>query len=150
MATLKLELHLIPQSSFFCNLRTALGNKWYPLSKQIRKEHNDTCQYCGAIKDTKKGLYIHCHEVWEYNESTKIQKLIGFECLCSDCHAVHHWEYSRISNRDLNALLKHACKVNNCSQDEFKRHIQEAGDLWIKRSAIQWKLEYGEWASLIK
>jgi hypothetical protein len=150
MTPLRLELHLIPQSSFFRNLRTALGSRWYPLSKQIRIDHNDTCQYCGAKKDVKIGLYIHCHEVWEYNESTGIQKLIGFECLCSECHAVHHWEHSRISNRDLIALLKHACKVNGCSPDEFKKHIQEAEDLWVKRSTINWKIDYGEWSDLIK
>lgn len=145
-----LKLHLIPQTSFNCNLRNILGEKWPELSRKIRNDHNRTCQFCGVKENAARRLYTHCHEVWEYDEKTGVQKLIGFECLCPDCHAVHHWEYSKIAGRNLKSLLRHACKVNKCSEEAFTTHIEEAKKLWLKRSSIEWKMDYGEWAYLIK
>ena len=130
-----LELHLIPRSSFGSNLRNQLGRKWDTLSKKIRSERGFKCDLCRASK--KK---THLHEVWEYNEETKIQKLIGFECVCENCHSVHHWGYSEIQNKNMEFLINHACHVNSCKKKEFEKHIEEASEIWRRRSNIKWTL----------
>jgi 5-methylcytosine-specific restriction endonuclease McrA len=136
---MKLELNLIPKSSFYCNLRSEMGRQWDILSKRVREQHNYTCQICGVKPQTTRD--VHLHELWSFNEETKIQKLIGFECICTTCHSVHHWGYSQIKNMDMNFLLIHACKVNKCSKNEFNEHIEESFRIWEKHSCIDWGID---------
>lgn len=150
MARIKLGLHLVPESSFFSNLRNTLGpRKWSRLSREIRSKYNFTCQYCGAQEDPGRRWYTHLHEVWQYDEKTGIQKLKGFECICPDCHHVHHWMFSEYKGFDLNHLVAHACKVNHCSRADFERHIAEERVTWKRRSKIKWTLDYGAWKHLV-
>lgn len=37
--------------------------------------------------------------------------------------------------------MKHFCKVNNCSLEDFNEHVREAKDLWMIRSEVNWKLD---------
>lgn len=147
---MKLGLHLIPKTSFSLNLRNTLNpRQWSRLSRKIRREHNFTCQFCGSKEDRSRRWYTHLHEIWQFDNKTGVQKLVGFECLCPDCHHIHHWSFSEYKGYDLKALLKHACSVNNCSQEEFKRHIHEERRKWLERSQRKWTLDYGEWGHLI-
>ncbi len=101
---MKLELHLIPRSSFCTNLRNNLSRtKWDQLSKKIRGEANFTCEICGANKIT------HLHEVWEFKDG--IQKLVQFECLCPQCHAVHHWGLSDLQGKDMDNESKESIEA---------------------------------------
>lgn len=138
---MKLELHLIPESTFYGNLRNKIGRqKWTTLSKKIRKERDYTCDICGA-KEGQEAPHTHLHEVWEFDEDNKVQKLSGFECLCPDCHAVHHWGLSQIRGSDMIRLMRHACSINGCSEEYFHRHILEAFDTWRQRSTINWTVD---------
>ncbi len=145
---MKLELHLVPESSFASNLRKQLGARWSALSRRIRGEHDWKCQLCGWKENRPSSLFTHLHEVWEYNDDTHVQKLTGFECVCPDCHAVHHWGRSQISRKDMDVLTKHACRVNNCTEAEWDKHVEEASALWNTRSGHQWKIEMEDWESL--
>lgn len=137
---MKLELHLIPQSTFYFNLRNFLGKEWNKLSKEIRSKNGRTCQLCGWKE--QQGHYTHLHEVWEFNDELLEQKLKGFECLCPTCHAVHHWGLSQLQGKNMDYLLRHACKVNNCSKEEFTTHVCESFIVWEKRSKQQWQINY--------
>lgn len=132
---LKLELNLIPASSFGSNLRKKLGRKWDTLSKRIRGERRFICDICNA-----KGKTTHLHEVWEFDEKNKIQKLIGFECICVTCHSVHHWGLSKIQGKNMNALMNHACNVNQCKRKVFNKHLLESFETWRRRSDCNWTL----------
>lgn len=133
----KLELHLIPESCFGSNLRKQLGNyQWDKLSKRIRTERNFTCDICD---DTRIPKYMHLHEVWEFTNG--IQKLVGFECVCSTCHDVHHWGLSQIQNKDMDDLMMHACEVNGCMEHDFQQHIRQSFNIWRQRSYQNWKLD---------
>jgi hypothetical protein len=149
---MKLNLQLVPQSAFCKNLRNKVGqSRWSSLSKQIRASNHFTCQLCGTKENRKIKLYTHLHEVWEYDDDKLIQKLAGFECLCPTCHAVHHWGLSQLRGMDMDMLVRHACKVNNCTKDEFMKHVYESFDLWRKRSIeINWELDMGVYEDLFK
>lgn len=143
---LKLKLHLIPQTSFYYNLRSYLGRtQWSKLSRRIREKHNYKCQYCGFVEDRINKKYTNLHEIWKFDEKNKIQKLIGFECICSDCHNIHHWGFSKFKGLNLEYLIKHACRVNNCTPQQFKKHIEKEKEIWYRRSQIKWKIELGDW-----
>ena len=135
---MKLELHLIPQTSFYLNLREFLGTRWNILSKNIRTYNDFTCQYCNAKKEPKN---IHLHEVWKFYTEEKIQKLVGFECLCNVCHSVHHWGCSQIKGLNMDFLAKHACSINDCSLDEWNLYVIECFNEWQERSLIKWNID---------
>lgn len=149
MKRMKLGLHLIPQTCFRSNLRNHLGQrKWSIFSRKIRRENNFTCKYCGFVEDRKTKKYTHLHEIWEFDDKNKIQRLIGFECICPDCHNVHHWGYSEYRGLNLKYLLDHACTINSCSSSEFKEHIAKERKLWEERSSHEWTLDLGKWKNL--
>lgn len=151
--TMKLELHLVPQSCFYSNLRKVLKSNWTQLSKDIRGKADLTCQICGWRQGHSSPVlgrrYTELHEVWEYDEEKKVQKLVEFECLCPACHAVHHWGYSQVSGKDMDFLMYHACHVNGCSKSEFTQHLIESKEIWERRSFLSWKTDFGEWWHLV-
>jgi hypothetical protein len=143
---MKLELHLVPKTSYYENLRNKLGRDWSVLSKSIRDSKQFTCELCGWKQ--VPGKYTHLHELWEYDEETKTQKLVGFECVCPDCHAVHHWMHSELSGCNMDFLMRHACRINCCTESEFRQHIEDALSVWRKRSEIIWTIDTSYYASL--
>lgn len=136
---MKLEIHLVPESAFHNNLRTKIRRDWQQLSRNIRASKNFTCDMCGLRNDRPGST--HLHEVWEYDDDKCIQKLVGFECVCEVCHAVHHWGYSKVSGRDLDRLFHHACRVNGCTINEFHEHIDTSFEVWRERSKKTWTLD---------
>ena len=149
---MKLELQLVPKSSWYTNLRTAMGLHWTQLSRQIRNGADCTCKYCGwkeTYETRENWEYTHLHELWEFKAETGIQKLIGFECVCPDCHMIHHWGLAEVKGLDLNKLLEHACKVNGCTKEEFKKHISDSFEEWQRRSERKWQVDLGEWKHLV-
>lgn len=138
---MKLELHLIPQTSYYINLRNHLGNRWGILSKKIRSERNYTCEICGKQKEPQK---MHLHELWSFDDNLCIQKLIGFECICSICHSIHHWGLSQLQGKNMIFLTKYACEINGCTEYEWERYIEKARQEWNRRSEINWQIELGD------
>jgi len=140
---MRLGLQLIPESAFYSNLRNALGPRsWSALSKKIREENSYTCKYCPFIEDRSRRLYTHLHEVWEFDITTKTQKLVDFECICPTCHSVHHWGLSRVQGKDMDYLLEHACEINNCTRQQFEEHIKKSFSTWRDLSYIKWSLDF--------
>jgi hypothetical protein len=45
---------------------------------------NEICKETGKTQGYKHN--VECHEIWEYNDEDKIQKLIGLISLCPICH----------------------------------------------------------------
>jgi predicted HNH restriction endonuclease len=131
---MKLEIELVPRQCWGINIRKMLGKDWETISKRVRRDHNYTCQICGWEEDRKNGKYTHCHEVWDYDDDNDIQRLTGFECLCPNCHAVHHWGHSKSIGRDMAALKEHAIAVNGCSEEDWDVHILEQSEIWSIRS----------------
>lgn len=149
---MKLELTLVPASSWYTNLRSAMGENWTKLSREIRKRNNYTCQFCGW-KETdysrRNREYSHLHEVWEYDDEKHIQRLMGFEVVCPTCHSVHHWGLSQLRGLDMDKLVYHACVINNCTPAEFREHINKSVEKWNERSDIEWDIDLGEWAKMV-
>ncbi|MCK9441980.1 MAG: hypothetical protein M0Q13_11235 [Methanothrix sp.] len=77
----------------------------------------------------------------EIFEEQKIQKLIKFECICNVCHSVHHWGILSLQGKNMDFLTQHACKINDCSIEEWQEYVVNCFKEWRERSLINWKID---------
>lgn len=137
MKNLRLTLDLVPSSAWNQNLRKLLPkNAWGKIRAEVLKKSEQKCMICG-----QKGK-LDCHEVWDYDDTNRIQKLAGFLALCRLCHAVKHLGYSDLKgNFSHDRLVKHFMKVNGCSHQDFLNHQKVAYAKFEERSHFEWGLD---------
>ncbi len=149
---LKLYVELVPETCWYENLRKVLPrNEWDIIRKDAYLRAGYKCEICGS---TGK---LNCHEIWNYNDIKNIQSLKGFQALCDNCHNIKHmgfvniqiskgiWPESVFVN-----LTEHFMRVNNVVLEDFKRHLNEAFDIWRNRSKKEWKTDLGPFAEKSK
>lgn len=138
MSDLKLTIELVPSSSWMNNVRKVLSNnQWRALSRSVRDRAYDVCEICGGVGPTHA---TECHEIWQYNEKTGIQKLMGMIALCPDCHMVKHIGLARIKGK-YDLALKHFMKVNKLKKRDTEEYVSKAFSRWRDRSKMKWKLD---------
>ena len=139
---MKLEIEPIPQSSWGISLANKLGEKeWDKIRKDVYKKAKCTCIICG------EGGEMNCHEVWQFDYRKKIQRLVGFECLCKLCHDVKHFGRSLGVNPKtyVEKLVKHWCKVNNRTVQAFYNYQKEVFEENKRRAKIYWVVKAGRY-----
>jgi hypothetical protein len=138
----KLEPDMIPRTSFFVNLRSILRpGEWDTVRRAVYFKAGNRCEICGATGR------LECHERWEYNESTGVQKLVALECLCHSCHEVKHMGLARVRGREREAMAHMVC-VNNICLATAEQIVDEAFEVWKRRSLMKWKLDVSALESL--
>jgi len=142
---MKLEIEPIPESTWGISLANLLPPPiWNDLRKEVYEGFNHACAICGAI-----GKQLHCHERWSYDDRERIQKLVGFQCLCVDCHNIKHWGRTVAEahkSKDPNILIeltKHFCEVNNCTAAAFSLYKVEIGNVMQKRNRHKYRVDFG-------
>lgn len=134
----KLTIELVPSTSWYNNVRSMVSKKEWDL---IRKKCYQTSNYiCDICNGKGKRHPVECHEIWEYNDKEKIQKLIGLTSLCPSCHRVKHAGYS-ISQGKEELIIKQLEKVNNINRNSAINLIDEAFMLHEKRSNYEWNVD---------
>jgi 5-methylcytosine-specific restriction endonuclease McrA len=122
--------------------------RWDKLRGDVIKKSGSKCEICGS---TDK---LHCHEIWSYNDKSRVQKLMGFQTICNMCHFVKHVGLAQKLGQqgllDYEAVIKHFLKVNKLKRPDFDAHRAEAIAVWEKRSKLKWKTELGSFERLIK
>ena len=146
---LKLMIELVPESSFYNNVRDVVSVKqWEVFKKESRQKSAEKCAICGATGR------LNCHEIWDYDDTNNIQKLVGFTSLCTNCHNVKHIGFAKMQadegRFDFNIVIDHFCKTNNCSKETYQEHHKEAFAEWRKRSKHDWKIDLGDYSELIQ
>lgn len=135
---LKLTIELIPKTSWFSNVRSAVSKaEWDKIRKQVYEKAYYVCEICGDIGPHHP---VEAHEVWEFNDKKLTQTLIGMIALCPNCHLVKHMGFANISGKR-NIATNHFIKVNNLKKDEAQILINDAFVLWKKRSQFIYKLD---------
>ena len=145
----KLTVELVPETSWYSNLRKQLPRKqWDRIRQEAIADADQRCAICGADGP------LFCHEVWAYDDSQRIQRLAGFAALCSLCHHIKHLGMAGILARegrlDFERVAEHFLAVNGCSRSAFEKYQSTVFRQWRKRSNVGWTVELGEWGSLIK
>jgi hypothetical protein len=139
---MKLEIELVPNTSWYNNVRTNVTPQfWNKIRTKSYRLANDKCEICSEIGTTQgKNHKLECHEIWHYNFDTKIQKLVGFISLCPDCHRCKHPGLANIKNETALVISK-LMRVNHLSYDEAKDQIRWAFKEWNKKNQINWEVD---------
>ena len=122
-------------------------SEWDKLRQSVYEEYGHECGICGA-----KGR-LNCHEIWEYDDERVQQRLIGFIALCDWCHHVKHLGLAEILAKrgqlNYEKLVEHFMSVNDCDFETFQEHRRKSKQKWIERSKHDWKVDLGEYSTLI-
>lgn len=115
---MKLTTELVPSPCFYSNLRNQVTRSvWDKLRKQVYAQYNYQCGICQASNVT-----LDCHEIWEYDDVSHIQRLTGFIALCKMCHHCKHMGHSGIlasqGKLDITQVEEHFMRVNECTYRE--------------------------------
>jgi hypothetical protein len=142
-------VELVPSTVWESSLYRLMPREiWNRIRDDFIEENGRKCQICGETTGT-----MNLHEIWNYDDTKHIQKLEGFILLCKMCHHVKHIGLAGIlaeeGKLDYNEVIRHFCKVNNCSEEEFEKHREEAFEIWEKRSKFEWKQDFGGYSEFI-
>lgn len=146
---LKLTIELVPATSWRKSLkRTMSKKKWKKLREQIFAEYDWKCSICGSSGK------LNCHEVWEYDDINHKQRLKALVPLCDLCHHVRHIGMAAIlaseGKLDMEEVIQHFMKVNECDRETFINHKRQAFEQWERRSAYEWEIDFGEYKDFIR
>lgn len=111
--------------------------EWDKIRLKVFKRANYKCEICGGKGDKWP---VECHEIWEYNDVNKDQKLTGFIALCPDCHACKHIGLA-IKRGAGKKCKEHLMKINQMSFDDANNYIKEVFRQWKERSKYNWTLD---------
>lgn len=135
---MKLTIELVPSTCWYSNVRSNVTKRqWDIIRKAVYSEFDYKCSVCGG-----KGLKhsVECHEVWEYNDATHVQKLLSMTALCPNCHRVKHIGRAQITN-EFYIALEHLAKINGITEKDAEFYIEAQFEQWARRSNYKWKLD---------
>lgn len=135
-----LFVDLIPATCWFTNVRSCVHPRdWDRLRKYVYERVNYICECCN-IDTQKTNVILEAHERWDYNEETQTQKLVRIVALCHDCHQSTHMGLAEIKGKEIEAR-EHIKKIRGFTEQDYKKHMGEASEIWKKRSMINWNLD---------
>jgi hypothetical protein len=134
---MKLTIELVPSTSWFTNVRSLVKpNEWDKLRTESYLKAKYRCEICNGIG---KKHPVECHEIWEYNDETREQKLIGLISLCPKCHQVKHAGFA-IATHKGNEVVQQLMLVNGMTKKEANDYIEKSFELWRERSKVKWNV----------
>ena len=146
---LKLQIDMVPATSWGKNLRKSIPkSRWNKIKEQAHDRNGRKCHICGS---TEK---LHCHEMWDFDDESKTQRLAGLGTVCNMCHHAMHMgrslQLALTDHLDMNAVVDHFLKVNQCTQKTFEQHRREAAALFNERSNHEWRIDFGEYEAIVQ
>jgi hypothetical protein len=136
--TPSLTIELVPQTCWFSNVRDQVSRQdWDRIRKLVYERAGQRCEVCGGRGSRHP---VECHEMWEYDEATGVQRLVRMLALCPACHEVKHIGLAGVKGRGEQASA-HLAAVNGWTRQIADRYINQAFAAWEKRSARAWSLD---------
>jgi hypothetical protein len=134
----RLTIELVPQTCWFSNVRDRVScEDWGRMRSQVYEHAGSRCEVCGG-RGSKHP--VECHEVWEYDETTAVQRLVRMIGLCPACHEVKHMGLADIKGRGEIAAA-HLAEVNGWTPQVTAVYIDQAFARWQERSDRTWSLD---------
>ncbi len=110
-----LTVELVPRTCWFTNVRSEVSPAdWNKLRRETVERAGKRCEICAA------GGRLECHEMWEYDDERRIQRLSGLVALCHRCHEVKHLGLAGVRGRGKQAM-EHLARVNGWSNPDYSR-----------------------------
>jgi hypothetical protein len=150
---MKLTIELVPSTVWNSSLYSFFKNTnqeeiWREIKKKLFEKEKRKCWICG-----NSNRRLEAHEFWNYDDVNKIQKLENIHHLCDLCHKVKHigrWLFTYDGEKDLKKqkmkkedIIRHFCKVNNCSNEDLDKYLIEVFKIHSKRSKFDWQQDFG-------
>ncbi len=134
---MKLTSELVPKTAWYSNVRSNVPrSEWDVIRKKVYAAAGHVCEICG---DVGKKHPVECHEVWEYDDVTHIQKLARMVALCPACHSVKHLGRARIVGI-YHIALQQLMKVNGWTYQDAEEYAAGVFIEYKERSKHNWKL----------
>lgn len=134
----KLTVELVPQSLWYTNVRSMVSpERWNELRRESYKKAGYVCEICNEVGKTHP---VECHEVWEYDDEKKIQKLVKLISLCPMCHKCKHLGRSLYVDRD-ETVIDHFLTVNKISLEEALDYFKAVFKVYRVRSEHKWSTD---------
>lgn len=131
----QLFVDLVPRSCWFTNVRSCVHfSDWDRLRRFIYDRAGSKCECCGF-----RGR-LDAHERWDFDNTTKVQKLMRIIALCQACHEVTHMGLAQVKGRE-EVATQHLIGVTGMNRVDAVRHIRDAFDRWRERNRYEWDLD---------
>lgn len=139
---IKLTIELVPQTAWYTNVRSNVSQEeWDVIRKQCYRLADNKCEICGDTSQNQgKPYHLECHEIWDYDDDKKIQKLTRLIGLCNHCHTVKHPGLANKQGRS-DIVYQQLIKVNGMSESEAEDYLNESFNVWSERSQHKWELD---------
>ena len=138
----KLSVELIPTTCHYSNVRTTVKKEEWDkirfISYEAAGHKSEICGDTGKNQGYKHN--VECHEIWEYDDENKIQKLVGLISLCPTCHQVKHIGRAIAIGKHQEAYNQLA-NVNKWTAKQVEQHIVESFEIHKERSKYEWDLD---------
>lgn len=133
-----LSIELVPSTCWYTNVRSNVpATEWDILRRAVYRRAGNRCEICVGRGKTHP---VECHEVWHYDDATRVQRLTGLAALCPACHQVKHIGLANVQGKSAQAL-SHLAKVNGWSANQARAYVEQAFELWARRSEHEWQLD---------
>jgi hypothetical protein len=133
-----LVVEMIPGPVWGSNVRSRVYRPvWDRLRRAVYAAAGNVCELCGGVGRRHP---VECHEVWEYDESRRVQRLVRLIALCPACHAVKHFGRMMKMGRAEEAVA-HLMAVNGWDRETTLAHVEEAIRTWRRRSNWSWTVD---------
>ena len=135
-----LTIELVPATAWGSNVRSKVKRaRWDEIRKAQYHKASYRCEVCGGT-GSRRNHALECHEVWDYNDETHVQKLVGLLALCPGCHSVKHFGLSQMMGKEI-AATQHLMTVNGWIKSQVKEHLLKVCQTWEERSRHEWTLD---------
>lgn len=139
---MKLTIELVPETAWYSNVRSNVTQQeWDVIRKKSYEKASHKCEICGDV-GTNQGVKhkVECHEIWEYNDESHIQKLTGLISLCPNCHKTKHVGLAQMKG-EVGIVINQLMSVNGMTEDEAIEYINQSFEVWGERSKHAWELD---------
>lgn len=146
----RIAFEFIPRAQNYRNARSVLAflnssdrfpfSAWSKIRDQVEQEARGCCIVCKGKGTQRKAT--ECHEVWEYDQHTGIQRLKALQALCPDCHAIKHINrhFRADSLPEFVRLLSRYAQLNGISEDEARADFCKAMERKLALDDAEMKL----------
>jgi hypothetical protein len=138
----RLTVELVPSTCWYTNVRSNVSKAaWDSLRRRVAAEAGQRC-----LRGQGRRWPVEHHEVWHYDDETKIQRLERLIALCPACHEVKHAGLASKRGR-LPAVIQRLTGLNGWSEDDAALYLEAVFETWAARSRHQWALDISVLAS---
>jgi hypothetical protein len=134
----RLTVEFVPSTCWYTNVRSNVAKPvWDRLRRRVAADAGQRCEICGG---RGRRWPVECHEVWQYDDTTKVQRLERLVALCPACHEVKHAGLASKRGR-LPAVIERLVAINGWSEDDAAVYLEVVFETWAARSRQQWTLD---------